>query len=55
MTPQIVIPDDFPTAISGTEAEEKLRTLGDVQIYSHKAETQEELTERITACEAVII
>jgi phosphoglycerate dehydrogenase-like enzyme len=54
MTPQIVIPDDFPTAISGTEAEEKLRTLGDVQIYSHKAETQEELTERITACEAVI-
>ncbi len=54
MTPQIVIPDDFPTAISGTEAEEKLRTLGDVQIYSHKAETQEELTERIKACEAVI-
>jgi phosphoglycerate dehydrogenase-like enzyme len=54
MTSQIVIPDDFPTAISGTEAEEKLRTLGDVQIYSHKAETEEELTERIKACEAVI-
>ena len=54
MTSQIVIPDDFPTAISGTEAEEKLRTLGDVQIYSNRAETQEELTERIKAGEAVI-
>jgi phosphoglycerate dehydrogenase-like enzyme len=54
MTRQIVIPDDFPTAISGTEAEEKLRTLGDVRIYSHKAETQEELIERIKACEAII-
>ena len=50
----IVIPDDFPTAISGTKAEEKLRTLGNVRIYSHKAETQEELIERIKACEAVI-
>jgi phosphoglycerate dehydrogenase-like enzyme len=54
MTRQIVIPDDFPTAISGTKAEEKLRGLGNVRIYSHKAETQEELTERINACEAVI-
>lgn len=54
MTCQIVIPDDFPKAISGTKAEEKLRTLGNVQIYSHKAETQEELVARIKACEAVI-
>ena len=54
MACQIVIPDDFPTAISGTEAEEKLRGLGNVRIYSHKAETQEELIKRIKACEAVI-
>jgi phosphoglycerate dehydrogenase-like enzyme len=54
MDHEIVIPDDFPRAISGTKAEEKLRTLGRVRIYSHKAETQEELIERIKACEAVI-
>jgi len=35
----IVIPDDFPTAISGRKAEEKLRTLGNVPIYSHKAKS----------------
>ncbi len=54
MADDIVIPDDFPTAISGTKAEEKLRALGKVQIYSHKAETGEELIERIKACEVVI-
>jgi D-3-phosphoglycerate dehydrogenase len=54
MKHDIVIPDDFPTAISGTKAEEKLRAFGRVQIYSHKAETEEELIERINVCEAVI-
>ena len=54
MDHNIVIPDDFPTAISGTKAEEKLRTLGNVKIYSHRAETQEELIKRIKPCEAVI-
>jgi D-3-phosphoglycerate dehydrogenase len=54
MTHHIVIPDDFPTTISGTEAEQKLRGLGNIQIYSHKAETQEELITRIRACEVVI-
>jgi len=54
MKHNIIIPDDFPTAISGTEAEEKLRTLGNVKIYSHRAETQEELIKRIKPCEAVI-
>jgi D-3-phosphoglycerate dehydrogenase len=54
MKHDIVIPDDFPRAISGTEAEEKLRSFGEVQIYSDKAESQEELIERIKVCEAVI-
>jgi D-3-phosphoglycerate dehydrogenase len=54
MTHHIVIPDDFPPAISGTKAEEKLRTLGEVQVYSQRAGTQEELIERIKVCEAVI-
>jgi D-3-phosphoglycerate dehydrogenase len=54
MDHNIVIPDDFPTAISGTKAEEKLRTLGNVKIYSHRAETQEELIKRVKPYEAVI-
>ena len=54
MDHNIVIPDDFPTAISGTKAEEKLWTLGNVKIYSHRAETHEELIKRIKPCEAVI-
>ena len=54
MTHHIIIPDDFPRAISGTKAEEKLKTLGEVQIYSDKAKTQEELIERIKEAEVVI-
>jgi D-3-phosphoglycerate dehydrogenase len=54
MGQQIVVPDDFPIAISGTAAEDKLRTLGDVRIHCEKAETDEELIERINDCDAVI-
>jgi D-3-phosphoglycerate dehydrogenase len=54
MPHHIVVPDDFPTAISGTKAEEKLRTLGEVHVYSHKAETQEQFVKRIKGSEVVI-
>jgi D-3-phosphoglycerate dehydrogenase len=54
MTPRIIIPDDFPRAISGTKAEQKLKTLGTVQIYPDKAKSQEELIERIKEAEVLI-
>jgi len=54
MTHRITIPDDFPRVISGTKAENKVRSLGEVQIYSEKAKTQEELIERIRESEVVI-
>lgn len=54
MTDRIVVPDDFPIAITGTPAERKLRTLGEVIIYNDKAETQERLIDRIRKAEAVI-
>ena len=54
MTHRIIIPDDFPRAISGTKAEQKLKNLGAVQIYPDKAKTQEELIERIKEAEVVI-
>jgi D-3-phosphoglycerate dehydrogenase len=54
MRHRIIIPDDFPRAISGTKAVEKLKTLGEVQIYRDKAKTQEELIERIRQAEVLI-
>lgn len=54
MTHHIVVPDDFPPAIAGTKAEEKLRTLGEVHIHSHKAGTQEELVKRIKGSEVIV-
>jgi phosphoglycerate dehydrogenase-like enzyme len=54
MTHRIIIPDDFPRAISGTKAEEKVRALGEVQIYLDKAKNREELIERIKEAEVVI-
>jgi D-3-phosphoglycerate dehydrogenase len=54
MTYRIIIPDDFPRAISGTKVEQKLKSLGAVQIYQDKAKTQEELIERIKEAEVLI-
>jgi D-3-phosphoglycerate dehydrogenase len=51
---RIVVPDDFPRAFSGTKAEERLRSLGEVQIYGDKAKTQDELIERIKGFDAVV-
>jgi len=54
MTHRITIPDDYPMAISGTKAEERAKALGDVDIHTNKAETQEDLIDRIKEAEAVI-
>ncbi len=54
MTHRIVIPDDFPKAISGTKAEDYVKTLGEVLIYPDKAVTKEGLRERIKEAEVVI-
>jgi D-3-phosphoglycerate dehydrogenase len=54
MTHRITIPDDFPKAISGTKAEDKVRSLGDAEIYCSKAETDQELMERIRESEVLI-
>ena len=51
---QIVIPDDFPKAISGTCAEERLRQFGKVEIYTEKAKDPQELLERIDKGDALI-
>jgi phosphoglycerate dehydrogenase-like enzyme len=54
MIPRITIPDDFPAVVTGSAAEEKIRSLGELRIYCSKAETEAELIERLKESEVVI-
>jgi len=54
MPAKIVVPDDFPVAISGTEAETKLHNLGETHIHTDKAETREGLIERIKGADVAV-
>jgi D-3-phosphoglycerate dehydrogenase len=53
--PSIVVPDDFPPAITGTSAERALRELGEVTICSERGADQEaELIRRIRDADVVL-
>ena len=52
--PKIVVPDDFPKAITGTKAHEKLKECGDLKIYSTKAETKDEFLARIRDADIIL-
>jgi phosphoglycerate dehydrogenase-like enzyme len=55
MTPQIVVPDDFPSVFAGSAAESKLRARGDIAVFSERgAENEAELIRRIGDARAVI-
>jgi len=55
LSPKIVVPDDFPPALSGSAAEPRVRALGDVTIYTERgADQQVELIRRIGDAEVVI-
>jgi phosphoglycerate dehydrogenase-like enzyme len=47
MTHQVIIPDDYPAAISGTEAEARLRATADVSIHGRKASSEDDLIGRV--------
>jgi phosphoglycerate dehydrogenase-like enzyme len=48
MALKIVVPDDFPSVISGSDAEARLRTLGDTTIFAERGADQEaELIRRL--------
>jgi D-3-phosphoglycerate dehydrogenase len=51
---KIVIPDDFPAVISGTPALETLKTYGDVDIYTARPDTQDELITRMHGAHTVV-
>ena len=54
MIPRITIPDDFPPVVSGSAAEQGIRSLGELEIFCRKAETEGELIERLKESEVVI-
>jgi len=51
---KIVIPDDYPPVISGTRHLERLRELGEVEIYQSKPSDEEELLRRIEDADIVV-
>jgi D-3-phosphoglycerate dehydrogenase len=51
---KIVIPDDYPTVISGTRHLEKLKELGEVKVYTTKPQSTEEIVRRIKDADIVI-
>jgi D-3-phosphoglycerate dehydrogenase len=52
---KIVVPDDFPVVLTGSPAERRLRTLGDVTVYTERgAEQETELVRRIGAADIVV-
>ena len=55
MSPLIVVPDDFPSALTGSAAEAQLRALGDVTVFTERgAEEEAELIRRVGDARAVI-
>lgn len=51
---RIVIPDDFPVAITGTPAFDRLKAVGAVAAYNSKASSQQELLERLKEAHTVV-
>jgi D-3-phosphoglycerate dehydrogenase len=55
MTLKIVVPDDFPPALTGSAAEPRLRSIGDISVHTERGADQEaELVRRIGDAEVVI-
>jgi phosphoglycerate dehydrogenase-like enzyme len=51
---RIVIPDDFPPAYAGTAEVEELRRLGEVEVFSTRAGSQDELLGRLRGAHALL-
>ena len=50
----IAIPDDFPSVVSGTEIEERLKEIGETRIFCSKPENGDELLERVQGADAIL-
>ena len=54
MIPRITIPDDFPPVVTSSAAEKEIRSLGELKIFCSKAETEDELIERLKESEVAL-
>ena len=53
--PVIVVPDDYPSVFAGTDAEQRLRALGETRVYSERgADEEAELIRRIDRARIVL-
>tara|TARA_B100000686_G_scaffold84201_1_gene91021 strand:- start:713 stop:1666 length:954 start_codon:yes stop_codon:yes gene_type:complete len=50
----IVVPDDFPSVVSGTDIEEKLNEIGETKIFCSKPENDDQLIERVQDADAIV-
>lgn len=51
---KIVVPDDFPHALTGTTAHERLKRCGELKIFNTKSESLKEFIERIKDVDIVL-
>lgn len=51
---KIVIPDDYPPVISGTRHLDRLKELGEVEVYTSRPRSEEELLGRIVDADIVV-
>lgn len=51
---KIVIPDDYPPVISGTRHLERLKELGEVEVYKSRPHSEEELLRRIKYADIIV-
>jgi phosphoglycerate dehydrogenase-like enzyme len=55
MTTKIAVPDDFPAVLKGSPAEDLLRSLGELRIFTERGADQEaELTRRVGDADVVV-
>lgn len=52
--PVIVVPDDEPPVLAGTEEEQRLRSVGEVRVLASRALSEEELVRRVGEAEVVV-
>jgi D-3-phosphoglycerate dehydrogenase len=51
---RVVVPDDFPSILSGTEALRQMQQYVEVTVHTEKASSQEELIQRLQGAEVVV-
>ena len=50
----IVVPDDFPSVVNGTEIEQKLNEIGETKIFCSKPDNGDDLLDRVENAHAIL-